>query len=151
MVPWGSHILWSRFGKCTGSLKSPCLCTQATESAQQWEKRAQQLQQKYGKVDLAEHQRVQAELKTAQTELSQIRAEGVAQLAEVREELTKVPHRLKRHADQGHAYTAQIASYKEFRLGTCMQALRMAWMGVSFRHASCVADGTQFHPTFTSV
>ena len=65
-------------------------CVQATESAQQWEKRAQQLQQKYGKVDLAEHQRVQAELKAAQAELSKIRAEGVAQLAAVREELSKV-------------------------------------------------------------
>ena len=63
---------------------------QATESAQQWEKRAQQLQQKYGKVDLAEHQRVQEELKTAQTELSQICAEGQAQLAVVQEELKKV-------------------------------------------------------------
>ena len=66
---------------------------QATEGAQQWEKRAQQLQQKYGKVDLAEHQRVQAQLKAVQTELSQIRAEGVAasaELASVSEELTKV-------------------------------------------------------------
>jgi len=63
---------------------------QATESAQQWEKRAQQLQQKYGKVDLAEHQRVQEELKTAQTELSQIRAEGQAQLIVVQEGLKKV-------------------------------------------------------------
>ena len=78
---------------------------QATESAQQWEKRAQQLQQKYGKVDLAEHQRVQAELKAAQTELSQMRAEGMAQLAEVREELAKVPLLLPRSALEGQACT----------------------------------------------
>lgn len=63
---------------------------QATESAQQWEKRAQQLQQKYGKVDLAEHQRVQEELKTAQAELSNARAQGQAQLAVVQEDLKKV-------------------------------------------------------------
>ena len=63
---------------------------QATQSAQQWEKRAQQLQQKYGKVDLAEHQRVQEELRTVQAELSQKGAEGTAQLAAFEEKLKKV-------------------------------------------------------------
>ena len=63
---------------------------QATQSTQQWEKRAQQLQQKYGKVDLAEHQRVQRELRSAQAELSQKGAEGTAQLAAVQEKLKKV-------------------------------------------------------------
>lgn len=63
---------------------------QATESAQQWEKRAQQLQQKYGKVDLAEHQRVQEELKAAQAELATVRADGHAKLAVVQEQLKKV-------------------------------------------------------------
>lgn len=63
---------------------------QATDSAQQWEKRAQQLQQKYGKVDLAEHQRVQEELRTAQAQLSNARAQGQAQLAVVQEDLKKV-------------------------------------------------------------
>ena len=85
---------------------------QATEGAQQWEKRAQQLQQKYGKVDLAEHQRVQAQLKAAQTELSQIRAEGVAasaELASVREELTKV-HAL--YSPLYQSFAAQIAAPK---------------------------------------
>lgn len=88
-----SHLMVRGPASIQEAWDSPCLgsSVQATESAQQWEKRAQQLQQKYGKVDLAEHQRVQAELKAAQTELSQIRADGLAQLAEVREELSKVP------------------------------------------------------------
>ena len=63
---------------------------QATQSAQQWEKHAQQLQQKYGKVDLVEHQRVQEELRCAQAELSQKGAESTAQLAAVQEKLKKV-------------------------------------------------------------
>lgn len=94
-VPWSlRHTSAGVYGRTHRQFVKPHAPTrpvQATEGAQQWEKRAQQLQQKYGKVDLAEHQRVQAELKAVQAELSQIRAEGVALLAEVQEELVKVP------------------------------------------------------------
>ena len=38
---------------------------QARATADAWEKRARQLQQKYGKVDLEEHQHLQAELAAA--------------------------------------------------------------------------------------
>ena len=63
---------------------------QAQESAEQWEKRAQQLQQKYGKVDLAEHQRVQEALAAVQTELAQLRTAAMAQQAQLLKELDQV-------------------------------------------------------------
>jgi alkylation response protein AidB-like acyl-CoA dehydrogenase len=63
---------------------------QARENAQQWEKRAQQLQQKYGKVDLAEHQRVQQSLTNAEAELANLRNSAEAQRKELEEQLKKV-------------------------------------------------------------
>jgi alkylation response protein AidB-like acyl-CoA dehydrogenase len=63
---------------------------QANERAEQWEKRAQQLQQKYGKVDLAEHQRVQEMLSKAEAELAQLRSTSENSDEALRTELEKV-------------------------------------------------------------
>ncbi len=65
-------------------------CDQANENAQQWEKRAQQLQQKYGKVDLAEHQRVQQKLAKAEAELAEHRSTTDSSTRSLRAELEKV-------------------------------------------------------------
>ena len=65
---------------------------QAQEGAEQWQKRAQQLQQKYGKVDLAEHQRVQEALAAVQGELAQLRTAAEARQAQLQKELDKVGH-----------------------------------------------------------
>jgi chromosome segregation ATPase len=73
---------------CT--LRSRHPLAQARENAQQWEKRAQQLQQKYGKVDLAEHQRVQQSLAAAQAELGELRASTDARQAQLQSQLDKV-------------------------------------------------------------
>ena len=63
---------------------------QARENAQQWEKRAQQLQQKYGKVDLAEHQRVQQSLAAAQAEVAALRTSTDARQAQLQGQLDRV-------------------------------------------------------------
>lgn len=63
---------------------------QAREGAEQWQKRAQQLQQKYGKVDLAEHQRVQEALAAVQAELAQLRTAAEARQAQLQKDLDKV-------------------------------------------------------------
>ena len=55
-----------------GSTDLNVLSGQARESAQRWETRASDLQQRYGKVDLAEHQRVLAELDATKAELQQL-------------------------------------------------------------------------------
>lgn len=63
------------------------LAAQARATAEAWEKRARQLQQKYGKVDLEEHQKLQAELVAARE-----RAEALqATLAAKEAELAQVP------------------------------------------------------------
>ncbi len=63
---------------------------QATETAQSWEKRAQQLQQKYGKVDLAEHQRVQDKLAKVEDELAQLRRDNETSNQELVAQVEKV-------------------------------------------------------------
>ena len=47
---------------------------QARATAEAWEKRARQLQQKYGKVDLEEHQKLQAELAAARERADALQA-----------------------------------------------------------------------------
>ncbi len=63
---------------------------QAQENAQRWEQRAQQLQQKYGKVDLAEHQRVQQKLAETEAQLAEQRSTVATQHKELEEKLKKV-------------------------------------------------------------
>ena len=65
-----AHACSLSLKRCVTQLK--LLSVQARESAQRWETRASDLQQRYGKVDLAEHQRVLAELEATKAELQQL-------------------------------------------------------------------------------
>ena len=59
------------------------LAAQARATAEAWEKRARQLQQKYGKVDLEEHQKLQAELAAARERAEALQATLIAKEAEL--------------------------------------------------------------------
>ena len=59
------------------------LAAQARATAEAWEKRARQLQQKYGKVDLEEHQKLQAELAAARERAEALQATLTAKEAEL--------------------------------------------------------------------
>ncbi len=62
---------------------------QARATADAWEKRARQLQQKYGKVDLAEHQGLAAELAAAREAAAALQAALTAKEAELAQARTR--------------------------------------------------------------
>ena len=76
---WSSRALTTPYSDYSVRM----LAAQARATAEAWEKRARQLQQKYGKVDLEEHQKLQAELVAARERAEALQATLTAKEAEL--------------------------------------------------------------------